>query len=276
MAQPCKVFSYTNVGTEKGCSPTCQCARPGGGRWTKTPWTPRRMYLHSGAAGTPAALFFAAALCRRTTTRSVFCWPCTAYGVRRFRGMGRAAAGSPKGWRNALCSATTGKPICSGPRENTASRPRAGGFLAGRPPNTNSCWAARHSSCARCGWSYTFSDGGQITRISGWVGASVFGAADGVGMPSRTSTWCVVVRRGARTARMGLMLPRCTVAQRDVNHEYYFCTTNYGPTLGGCPLEGGQCREILRPRGPTATAEPALRPAWSAPASPVRNVIGRE
>ena len=78
MAQPCKVFSYTNVGTEKGVLANIASAAQAGG-WTvdkNAVDADGELYLHSAGGG---------------NRRLFFSGRARQYGVRRFRGMGRAA-----------------------------------------------------------------------------------------------------------------------------------------------------------------------------------------
>ena len=119
MAQPCKVFSYTNVGTEKGVLANIASAAQAGG-WTvdKTPWTPTANCTCTVRAAGTGGSFFRCGSCRRTTTRSAFCWPCTAIrGSTLPRHGTRSRAGSPKGWRTAIARGRPGNPSAQDPGE---------------------------------------------------------------------------------------------------------------------------------------------------------------
>ena len=141
MAQPCKVFSYTNVGTEKGVLANIASAAQAGG-WTvdkNAVDADGELYLHSAGGGN-RRLFFSLRLLQAHDNAERFL-----LAVHGNTGHGtRSRAGSPKGWRTAIARGRPGNPSGSGPRGNTASRPRAGGSCR-RSPN-RSCWSARHSS----------------------------------------------------------------------------------------------------------------------------------
>ena len=145
MAQPCKVFSYTNVGTEKGVLANIASAAQAGG-WTvdkNAVDADGELYLHSAGGGN-RRLFFSLRLLQAHDNAERFL-----LAVHGNTGFDASAAWDAQPGRfterlaHGYCSRTTGKPI-SGPRGNTASRPRAGGSCR-RSPN-RSCWSARHWS----------------------------------------------------------------------------------------------------------------------------------
>ena len=146
MAQPCKVFSYTNVGTEKGVLANIASAAQAGG-WTvdkNAVDADGELYLHSAGGGN-RRLFFSLRLLQAHDNAERFL-----LAVHGNTGFDASAAWDAQPGRfterlaHGYCSRTTGNPSGSEPRGNTASRPRAGGSCR-RSPN-RSCWSARHSS----------------------------------------------------------------------------------------------------------------------------------
>ena len=144
MAQPCKVFSYTNVGTEKGVLANIASAAQAGG-WTvdkNAVDADGELYLHSAGGGN-RRLFFSLRLLQAHDNAERFL-----LAVHGNTGFDASAAWDAQPGRFterlAIARGRPGNPSGSGPRGNTASRPRAGGFCR-RSPN-RSCWSARHSS----------------------------------------------------------------------------------------------------------------------------------
>ena len=143
MAQPCKVFSYTNVGTEKGVLANIAGAAQAGG-WTvdkNAVDAEGELYLHSTGGGN-RQLYFSLRLVQAHDNAERFLL--AVHGNTGFDASAAwdaSRAGSPKGWRTAIARGRPENPSGSDLRGNTASRPRAGGFCRRSP--SRSCWSAR-------------------------------------------------------------------------------------------------------------------------------------
>lgn len=113
MAQPCKVFSYTNVGTEKGVLANIASAAQAGG-WTvdKTPWTPTANCICTVRAAGTRRLFFSLRLLQAHDNAERFL-----LAVHGNTGFDASAAWDAQPGRfterlaHGYCSRTTGKPI---------------------------------------------------------------------------------------------------------------------------------------------------------------------
>lgn len=223
MAQPCKVFSYTNVGTEKGVlANIASAAQAGGGRWTKTPWTPTANCTCTvREAGTGGSFSLRLLQAHDNAERFLLA-------VHGNTGFDASAAWDAQPGRfterlaHGYCSRTTGKPIwlrTPGKYSITST-----GWWILPPVAEQIVLVCPTFVMTAMRVVYTFSDGAN-TPYSGWV-PLMFGAADG--FDAETELNMVLWSAWSANSAMGLMLSALYVAQRDVNNEYYFCNNNYG------------------------------------------------
>lgn len=270
MAQPCKVFSYTNVGTEKGVLANIASAAQAGG-WTvdkNAVDADGELYLHSAGGREPGGSFFRCGSCRRTTTRSVFCWPMHGNtGFDASAGMGtRSRAGSPKGWRTAIARRDDREThLAQDPGE---IQHHVHGWWILPPVAEQIVLVCPTFVMTAMRVVYTFSDGAN-TPYSGWV-PLMFGAADG--FDAETELNMVLWSAWSANSAMGLMLSALYVAQRDVNNEYYFCNNNYGNV--GLLWKGANA-EKFPPEGTYGYRTSPLASSVVRTSVTVRNVIGR-
>lgn len=268
MAQPCKVFSYTNVGTEKGVLANIASAAQAGG-WTvdkNAVDADGELYLHSAGGREPAALFFAAALAGARQRGAFSAGRARQYGVRRFRGMGRAAGPvHRKAGARLLLADDRETHLAQDPGEIQHHVHGLVDPAAGRRTDRAGLPDIRHDGDAVV---YTFSDGAN-TPYSGWV-PLMFGAADG--FDAETELNMVLWSAWSANSAMGLMLSALYVAQRDVNNEYYFCNNNYGNV--GLLWKGANA-EKFPPEGTYGYRTSPLASSVVRTSVTVRNVIGR-
>lgn len=224
MAQPCKVFSYTNVGTEKGVLANIASAAQAGG-WTvdkNAVDADGELYLHSAGGGN-RRLFFSLRLLQAHDNAERFL-----LAVHGNTGFDASAAWDAQPGRfterlaHGYCSRTTGKPIwlrTPGKYSITST-----GWWILPPVAEQIVLVCPTFVMTAMRVVYTFSDGAN-TPYSGWV-PLMFGAADG--FDAETELNMVLWSAWSANSAMGLMLSALYVAQRDVNNEYYFCNNNYG------------------------------------------------
>ena len=185
MAQPCKVFSYTNVGTEKGVLANIASAAQAGG-WTvdkNAVDADGELYLHSAGGGN-RRLFFSLRLLQAHDNAERFL-----LAVHGNTGFDASAAWDAQPGRfterlaHGYCSRTTGKPIwlrTPGKYSITST-----GWWILPPVAEQIVLVCPTFVMTAMRVVYTFSDGAN-TPYSGWV-PLMFGAADGfdaeLGMP---------------------------------------------------------------------------------------------
>ena len=172
MAQPCKVFSYTNVGTEKGVLANIASAAQAGG-WTvdkNAVDADGELYLHSAGGGN-RRLFFSLRLLQAHDN------------AERFLLAVHGNTGFTERLAHGYCSRTTGKPIwlrTPGKYSITST-----GWWILPPVAEQIVLVCPTFVMTAMRVVYTFSDGAN-TPYSGWV-PLMFGAADGfdaeLGMP---------------------------------------------------------------------------------------------
>ena len=268
MAQPCKVFSYTNVGTEKGVLANIASAAQAGG-WTvdkNAVDADGELYLHSAGGGN-RRLFFSLRLLQAHDNAERFL-----LAVHGNTGFDASAAWDAQPGRfterlaHGYCSRTTGKPIwlrTPGKYSITST-----GWWILPPVAEQIVLVCPTFVMTAMRVVYTFSDGAN-TPYSGWV-PLMFGAADG--FDAETELNMVLWSAWSANSAMGLMLSALYVAQRDVNNEYYFCNNNYG-NVG--LLWKGDNVEKFPPEGTYGYRTSPLASSVVRTSVTVRNVIGQ-
>lgn len=224
MAQPCKVFSYTNVGTEKGVLANIASAAQAGG-WTvdkNAVDADGELYLHSAGKGNQR-LYFSLRLLQAQDYAERFL-----LAVHGNTGFDASAAWDAQPGRftermaDGYSSRSTGKPIwLKNPGRSSVTS--TGWWIL--PPVAEQIvlvcptfvMAVMRVVC-------TFSNETN-TPYSGWV-PLVFGAADG--WEGETELNMVLWSAWSMNSAMGLMLSALYVAQKDVSSESYFINNNYG------------------------------------------------
>ena len=236
MAQPCKVFSYTNVGTEKGVLANIASAAQAGG-WTvdkNAVDADGELYLHSAGGGNRRLFSLRLLQAHDNAERFLLA-------VHGNTGFDASAAWDAQPGRfterlaHGYCSRTTGKPIW--PQTPGKYSITSTGWSILPPVAEQIVLVCPTFVMTAMRVVYTFSDGAN-TPYSGWV-PLMFGAADG--FDAETELNMVLWSAWSANSAMGLMLSALYVAQRDVNNEYYL---QQQLRQRGAALEGGQCREI--------------------------------
>lgn len=268
MAQPCKVFSYTNVGTEKGVLANIASAAQAGG-WTvdkNAVDADGELYLHSAGGGN-RRLFFSLRLLQAHDNAERFL-----LAVHGNTGFDASAAWDAQPGRfterlaHGYCSRTTGKPIwlrTPGKYSITST-----GWWILPPVAEQIVLVCPTFVMTAMRVVYTFSDGAN-TPYSGWV-PLMFGAADG--FDAETELNMVLWSAWSANSAMGLILSALYVAQRDVNNEYYFCNNNYGNV--GLLWKGANV-EKFPPEGTYGYRTSPLASSVVRTSVTVRNVIGQ-
>ena len=225
MAQPCKVFSYTNVGTEKGVLANIASAAQAGG-WTvdkNAVDADGELYLHSAGGGN-RRLFFSLRLLQAHDNAERFL-----LAVHGNTGFDASAAWDAQPGRfterlaHGYCSRTTGKPIwlrTPGKYSITST-----GWWILPPVAEQIVLVCPTFVMTAMRVVYTFSDGAN-TPYSGWV-PLMFGAADGFDLRLQDEPACVQrgphQRHRAQCHRAGehRLLPDRDRQRGRENHKLY-------------------------------------------------------
>ncbi len=268
MAQPCKVFSYTNVGTEKGVLANIAGAAQAGG-WTvdkNAVDAEGELYLHSTGGGN-RQLYFSLRLVQAHDNAERFL-----LAVHGNTGFDASAAWDAQPGRfterlaHGYGSRATGKPIwlrSPGKYSITST-----GWWILPPVAEQIVLVCPTFIMTAMRVAYTFSDGAD-TPYSGWV-PLMFGAADGGA--DETELNMVLWSAWSANSAMGLMLSALYAAQRDVGNEYYFCNNNYGNV--GLLWKGANV-ERFPPEGTYGYTAGTPAPSVVRTSVTVRSVIGK-
>ena len=268
MAQPCKVFSYTNVGTEKGVLANIAGAAQAGG-WTvdkNAVDAEGELYLHSTGGGN-RRLYFSLRLVQAHDNAERFL-----LAVHGNTGFDASAAWDAQPGRfterlaHGYCSRATGKPVwlrSPGKYSITST-----GWWILPPVAEQIVLVCPTFIMTAMRVAYTFSDGAD-TPYSGWV-PLMFGAADGGA--DETELNMVLWSAWSANSAMGLMLSALYAAQRDVGNEYYFCNNNYGNV--GLLWKGANV-ERFPPEGTYGYTAGTPAPSVVRTSVTVRSVIGK-
>ena len=268
MAQPCKVFSYTNVGTEKGVLAKIAGAAQAGG-WTvdkNAVDDEGELYLHSTGGGN-RQLYFSLRLVQAHDNAERFL-----LAVHGNTGFDASAAWDAQPGRfterlaHGYCSRATGKPVwlrSPGKYSITST-----GWWILPPVAEQIVLVCPTFIMTAMRVAYTFSDGAD-TPYSGWV-PLMFGAADGG--TDETELNMVLWSAWSANSAMGLMLSALYAAQRDVGNEYYFCNNNYGNV--GLLWKGANV-ERFPPEGTYGYTAGTPAPSVVRTSVTVRSVIGK-
>ncbi len=268
MAQPCKVFSYTNVGTEKGVLANIAGAAQAGG-WTvdkNAVDDEGELYLHSTGGGN-RQLYFSLRLVQAHDNAERFL-----LAVHGNTGFDASAAWDAQPGRfterlaHGYGSRATGKPIwlrSPGKYSITST-----GWWILPPVAEQIVLVCPTFIMTAMRVAYTFSDGAD-TPYSGWV-PLMFGAADGGA--DETELNMVLWSAWSANSAMGLMLSALYAAQRDVGNEYYFCNNNYGNV--GLLWKGANV-ETFPPEGTYGYTAGTPAPSVVRTSVTVRSVIGK-
>ena len=268
MAQPCKVFSYTNVGTEKGVLANIAGAAQAGG-WTvdkNAVDAEGELYLHSTGGGN-RQLYFSLRLVQAHDNAERFL-----LAVHGNTGFDASAAWDAQPGRfterlaHGYCSRATGKPVwlrSPGKYSITST-----GWWILPPVAEQIVLVCPTFIMTAMRVAYTFSDGAD-TPYSGWV-PLMFGAADGGA--DETELNMVLWSAWSANSAMGLMLSALYAAQRDVGNEYYFCNNNYGNV--GLLWKGANV-ERFPPEGTYGYTAGTPAPSVVRTSVTVRSVIGK-
>lgn len=224
MAQPCKVFSYTNVATEKGVLANIASAAQSGG------WTVDKnavdgngeLYLHSAGNGNQR-LYFSLRLGNAYDNAERFLLyvhgntgfdASAAWDAQPGRFTSKLACGYP--------SRGSGKPIWlrSPGKDSTTST----GWWIVPPVAEQVVLVCPTFVMTALRVVYTLSNGVN-TPYSGWV-PLLFGAADGG--PDETELNMVLWSAWGANSAMGFMLSGLYVLQRDISNEGFFSNNNHG------------------------------------------------
>lgn len=224
MAQPCKVFSYTNVGTEKGVLANVARAALSGG-WAvdkDAVEADGELYLHSAGKG-GQRLYFSLRLMQAHDDAERFM-----LAVHGNTGFDASAAWDAQPGRfterlaSGYSSKGTGNPIwlkMYGKYSITST-----GWWVLPPVAEQIVLVCPTFVMTAMRVVYTFSDESN-TPYSGWV-PLMFGAADGWGDEAELNM--VLWSAWSANSAMGLMLSGLYVAQADIGGEFSFCNNNYG------------------------------------------------
>lgn len=268
MAQPCKVFSYTNVETEKGVLANIAGAAQAGG-WTvdkNAVDAEGELYLHSTGGGN-RQLYFSLRLVQAHDNAERFL-----LAVHGNTGFDASAAWDAQPGRfterlaHGYCSRATGKPVwlrSPGKYSITST-----GWWILPPVAEQIVLVCPTFIMTAMRVAYTFSDGAD-TPYSGWV-PLMFGAADGGA--DETELNMVLWSAWSANSAMGLMLSALYAAQRDVGNEYYFCNNNYGNV--GLLWKGANV-ETVPPEGTYGYTAGTPAPSVVRTSVTVRSVIGK-
>ncbi len=224
MAQPCKVFSYTNVGTEKGVLANIASAAQSGG-WTvdkNAVDSDGELYLHSAGNGNQR-LYFSLRLGSAYDNAERF----LLY-VHGNTGFDASAAWDAQPGRftsKLACGYSvrgSGKPIwLKNPGEDSIT---STGWWIVPPVAEQIVLVCPTFVMTALRVVYTFSNGSN-TPYSGWV-PLIFGAADGGA--DETELNMVLWSAWSANSAMGLMLSGLYVLQRDISTDYFFINNNHG------------------------------------------------
>lgn len=269
MAQPCKVFSYTNVGTEKGVLANIASAALSGG-WVMDKDAvdaDGELYLHSTGKG-GQRLYFSLRLLGAHDSAERFM-----LAVHGNTGFDASAAWDAQPGRftermaSGYNSKGTGNPVWLKMASNKESMTSTGWWIV--PPVAEQivlvCPTFVMTAMRVV---YTFSDGSN-TPYSGWV-PLIFGAADGWGDEAELNM--VLWSAWSANSAMGLMLSGLYVAQADIGNEFSFCNNNYGNV--GLLWKGANV-ERFPPEGAYGYKWPQKAPSVVRTSITTRSVVGR-
>lgn len=269
MAQPCKIFTYTNVATEKDVLANIRNAARAGG-WTvdkNAVDADGELYLHSAGGGN-RRLFFSLRLLQAHDNAERFLLAVhgntgfdasAAWDAQPGRFTERLAHGYP--------SRTTGKPIwLMKPGEDSTT---STGWWILPPVAEQIVLVCPTFVMTAMRVVYTFSDGAN-TPYSGWV-PLMFGAADG--SDAETELNMVLWSAWSANSAMGLMLSALYVAQRDFDRSHYFFSNNNYGNVG--LLWKGVNAEKFPPEGSYGYRTSQRASSVVRTSVTVRNVIGQ-